>query len=478
MKARTQTRVRPELRPVWTGLGRHDGYPRASYSATSPLYSASLSLPSPIYTVSPNYDPSMRAHERALVDRLDQRGRRESLQSPTTARSLSPISEQTTTARRGSDASLPLPVAPVPSPRSPTLMPYARRQTLVAETKSILLSGMPDSPSNPPTETAVTDRRQSLPPVLAPSALPAPRRRSQMLRQELQAWGHIYFNSGSEANCFVSAVTARRPRDNSGANEDALIKDGPAESKHRVTIRALIRPCALNRKPFRLSREFDMDELRATIPEMTPVSAGPRRSFAELSDRSPLPSSHRRSSAVSTERSPDHDKSPARKQTTVPIHLTYARAFFPVLAAFLYSGHIQTRDIIELPMPHPEAWRHTVSYVYTGQGDLTESIKQNIMYLGETALMNTPLDRRPSLASSVSAPNVFCRPMDPAPEPLVCINGRPGIGKETVAECLTLLLGKDRSLLIDVRSVGRENSIGCCGGHLRAEASKRPWLWP
>ncbi|KAK0624644.1 hypothetical protein B0T17DRAFT_638334 [Bombardia bombarda] len=44
--------------------------------------------------------------------------------------------------------------------------------------------------------------------------------------------------------------------------------------------------------------------------------------------------------------------------------------------------------------------------------------------------------------------------MDPAPAPLVYINGWPGVGKEAVAECLTLLLGRDKSLLVDIRSVG------------------------
>lgn len=62
--------------------------------------------------------------------------------------------------------------------------------------------------------------------------------------------------------------------------------------------------------------------------------------------------------------------------------LPYARAFFPVLAALLYSGHIRPRDIIDLPLPHPEVWAQTVAHVYTGQGELTEAIKQNILYLG------------------------------------------------------------------------------------------------
>lgn len=50
--------------------------------------------------------------------------------------------------------------------------------------------------------------------------------------------------------------------------------------------------------------------------------------------------------------------------------------------------------------------------------------------------------------------DVFGRPMDPGPSPLVYLNGGPGVGKEAVAECLVLLLGQDKSLLVDVRGVG------------------------
>ncbi|KAK3329084.1 hypothetical protein B0H66DRAFT_13121 [Apodospora peruviana] len=52
---------------------------------------------------------------------------------------------------------------------------------------------------------------------------------------------------------------------------------------------------------------------------------------------------------------------------------------------------------------------------------------------------------------------VFRRPMDPAPAPLVYINGRPGVGKQAVAECLVLLLGQDKSLLVDIRGVGMDD---------------------
>jgi hypothetical protein len=305
----TQTRSRPELRPVWTGRDQHPAYPRATptpYSATSPpVYSAAV-LPSPMYPASPGYDHAMRAHERALVDRLDgldQRARREPLQSPTTARSLSPISEQARIARRESAASLPLPHAPAPSPQSPGLLPYPGSQTLAAQTRSILGT------------SPVGDRRQSLPPWSAGA-----RRGSQQLRDELRDWGHVYFGNVAISDCFVSAVALRRASEGSSADEGAPVRARTFGARHRMTIRARVRPCALDRKPFLLRRTFDMDELRATIPETSPVSAGPRRSSIEPGSRSPLPASRRRSSgATSAKHGPDLDRPHVQSTNTVPI---------------------------------------------------------------------------------------------------------------------------------------------------------------
>lgn len=62
--------------------------------------------------------------------------------------------------------------------------------------------------------------------------------------------------------------------------------------------------------------------------------------------------------------------------------ITYARINLPVLAALMVSGHVRKGDIIDLPMPHPEAWPQTAAHVYTGQVELTEAIKENILYLG------------------------------------------------------------------------------------------------
>jgi len=65
--------------------------------------------------------------------------------------------------------------------------------------------------------------------------------------------------------------------------------------------------------------------------------------------------------------------------------LDYARLYLPVLAALMLSGHIRGGDIIDLPLPHPEAWPVTVAYIYTGQGEVTEAMRQNILHLGGRA---------------------------------------------------------------------------------------------
>ena len=60
----------------------------------------------------------------------------------------------------------------------------------------------------------------------------------------------------------------------------------------------------------------------------------------------------------------------------------YARTYFPLLADILSSRLVQPGDIIDIPMPHPECWTQTVAHVYTGQGELTEAMKRNVMFLG------------------------------------------------------------------------------------------------
>lgn len=64
------------------------------------------------------------------------------------------------------------------------------------------------------------------------------------------------------------------------------------------------------------------------------------------------------------------------------LDLAYARAYLPALAALMLSGHVKTGDSIDLPMPHPAVWPQTLAYVYTGSGELSDAVKQNVLHLG------------------------------------------------------------------------------------------------
>jgi hypothetical protein len=61
--------------------------------------------------------------------------------------------------------------------------------------------------------------------------------------------------------------------------------------------------------------------------------------------------------------------------------IEYARLSVPLLAALIASGHVRKGDLIELPLPHPEAWPATVAYIYTGRDEPTTTVKENITYL-------------------------------------------------------------------------------------------------
>jgi len=203
--------------------------------------------------------------------------------------------------------------APAPTPVTPH-SPMQQTQTLASETRSILLSGLGGQP--PAVSSSMANRRQSL-----PASFTAQRRGSDIDRQELQAWGHVFFGNGSEANCFVSAVALRRGSESSAGEE---VASSPAtkraEQNGRVTIRARVRPCALGKKPFILKREFDMDELRATVvePVSSPAPGEPRRLSHEVDRPMPNAQDRRRSSAASGSNAEGPSRS-SLSRNTVPI---------------------------------------------------------------------------------------------------------------------------------------------------------------
>lgn len=48
----------------------------------------------------------------------------------------------------------------------------------------------------------------------------------------------------------------------------------------------------------------------------------------------------------------------------------------------MLSGHVRKGDCIDLPLPHPEVWDQVVSYVYTGEGEVSSAMREVILFLG------------------------------------------------------------------------------------------------
>jgi hypothetical protein len=108
----------------------------------------------------------------------------------------------------------------------------------------------------------------------------------------LRDWGHVYLGKSATADAFVNAVTLRR-LSLRPPQEDEY----PVKSSCLVTIRARVVPKARGRKPFLIQRQFDIDELRASIPKIrTPEQHTGLRSHS-VSLKTPRRSSrYRRSS--------------------------------------------------------------------------------------------------------------------------------------------------------------------------------------
>ncbi|RDA82370.1 hypothetical protein CP532_5332 [Ophiocordyceps camponoti-leonardi (nom. inval.)] len=191
--------------------------------------------------------------------------------------------------------------------------------------------------------------------------------RFQSFRVGLWQRGLMDFGKVDDETFFVMPVSLRQP---------TAVTEGD-----RLFISAVIH--SKNRKSRGIKREFDLRQLRATVPEPLPSPRSPNF------DRDSL-----LAAAVTTEEwmvSPSTPVGRGLVLTTmgesqgnpVPIHRPHARAHLPVLASILMSNLVHGGDKIDLPMPHPRAWTETAAYVYTGEEEmLTEEVKENIRYLG------------------------------------------------------------------------------------------------
>ncbi|OTB01241.1 hypothetical protein M426DRAFT_323638 [Hypoxylon sp. CI-4A] len=392
---------RPSLEPIWTNYRSAGSMTKTVFRPTpihaslspSPLSPKSLPSPSPIHPAS--YDGSMRRQDRALVNSLDQRSRHVMNTVP-----LTPIDEYSPSplvARLEKISILP-PLSMTHSLSAPD-SPDSGSQ--IESRRSSVNSGMMVTPDGLLSPQVRTPGYYSISSNGSPVS---PRRESlAALQDQLRTWGHVYYGNAKTADAFIIARSLRRNDKSSptgSMRSESIAKAiAGAPSKNRLTIRAIVRPRTLDKPSFLIQRNFNIDELRATIPDpppqqqqvMSPTEQR-RQSLPMISPRSSISTSsqsrsRRSSSSVksgallrSSASSVDLE-SLIRDAKAVPIHLKYARAYLPVLSVLLVSGHVHEGDIIYLPMPHAEAWPQTARYVYTGQGELTEAVKENILYL-------------------------------------------------------------------------------------------------
>lgn len=82
----------------------------------------------------------------------------------------------------------------------------------------------------------------------------------QYTHDHLRDWGHAYLGKSATADAFVNAVCLRRP------SLAVLQDDLRSSSSTQITIRARVTPRAKERKHFLIQRQFDVEELRASIP--------------------------------------------------------------------------------------------------------------------------------------------------------------------------------------------------------------------
>ncbi|KAI0810250.1 hypothetical protein GGR55DRAFT_678845 [Xylaria sp. FL0064] len=326
---------RPTLAPLWTsqqGLGKRSmtTFRAAEGPLLSPSPVSAASVPSPVY---PNFDKLMRKKDRALLDSLSHK--------------VSPLSAT--------------------SPKS------------AIEGQSPLVSKLEQASI----KFISAEQSQS------PNSPQAARGSLRKLKENRECRPHEDYGNIT-ADVFVIARSIRRNTSPAGENSRPFWEGGLPKTKvpQRLTLRAIIRPKAPGRKTFLIQRNLDIDELRVAASEnsskcsancvaiqsksQTPASPG---------EVGVSPSQAERPSPQIMSHSTDYDKL-IYDPKTVPLHLHYTISTLPALAVSLTSGHVRSGDVIYLPVPHAESWPQTIHYVYTGQGELTIAIRENIIYLG------------------------------------------------------------------------------------------------
>ncbi|KAI1809577.1 hypothetical protein GGS20DRAFT_274607 [Poronia punctata] len=332
---------RPALTPLWTDYQNSQSSLPTLRTAQTPLLSPSplspKTLPSPMYPIS--HEGLMQMEDRALVDSLTNSIKSTSLSSPKSARSphgRSPLVSKLEEASR--HLTRPL-----------------RTRARISKLKSPIVTiggpGMTQSYGQGGSEGTHRDERN--------------------------------------ADAFVIARSLRRQSSSPAGNSTGAETPKPKRPDH-LTLRAIIRPRAPGRQTFLIQRTLDINELRAKASAQSPET--PQSASPAIAIRKPLPVLSKLASNAkqpgagpqspkTTSPTADYEKS-IRDPKAVPITLDPVVTSLPGLGMLLMSGHVQRGDIIYLPVPHAEAWPQTIRYLYNGQCELTEAMRQNILYLG------------------------------------------------------------------------------------------------
>ncbi|KAI1145573.1 hypothetical protein F4825DRAFT_240662 [Nemania diffusa] len=342
MTTNANSQGRPALAPLWTN---YESFGRSSAVAFRTAQ-GSLSSPSPLSPgslPSSMYPTSTRRKSRALLD--------------TPSHKISPSS--------------------ISSPRP--LVPIEGHSPLVSKLEEVSLQ-LVDAATSPSAAEGELGEAQA--------------RRALLPREE--------YGNMATADAFVIARSIRRHDSPKAETSPVFWEREPPKAKpaHRLTLRAIIRPRALGRHTFLIQRNLDIDELRATAlagaSDKSQQNVSPSKA-----NRRPLPvpakwssNSRRPSAGLSSPQAERFSKKMPnslgydkliRDAKTVPVHTHYAISKLPALAALLTSGHVHSGDVVYLPVPHAESWPQTVRYVYTGEGELTAAMRENINYLGGSA---------------------------------------------------------------------------------------------
>lgn len=285
--------MRPSLEPVLMGCCNGAGSPRfkSSVPRRSDWSSSPVSLktlPGPSDPKWMDHGPGVKRQDASPQDRHDLHQRETRYSSPSSSRLLSASERSASTVRRLENVTTASPIYLRPPPSALLVVTSSpvkpRGQSIDDETRSILLSGM--SHARKRSLAGTHGRRSSAP----ETTTTHPRRLGYVIPRRLSS----YPRSVPPASISIVATPLRRPS-GSDSPRGKSQREGASE---QITVSVTVHPAAPGYEPFRMTRNFDLHVLRATIPgkirRSNPVNSRQRTPLVAIPVRVSLPSTARR----------------------------------------------------------------------------------------------------------------------------------------------------------------------------------------